>query len=211
MCGQNCFVSKMLWTRVSFSIKIDAVGGPGGQIFMNMKKYFELGMISLLEKDCIDNISVIEIIEEVGSCKGTFYKHYIDKHDLCLQCLKNQVYVEIDLTTPDWNSFFMACLATFRKSAKVVLHAFESSDINSVRNYNNAMFTQYLFNLYEKNGGDLSKPLVKEALTHFATFSTDIAMQWLNDGCKVRRESVAMLLQAVAPQSVYKEIYMQTI
>jgi len=177
---------------------------------MNMKKYFEMGMFNLLEKDCIDNISVIEIIEEVGSCKGTFYKHYIDKHDLCLQCLKNMVYCEIDLSTSDWNSFFVMCLTTFKKSAKEVLHAFESNDINSVRQYNNAMFNQYLTNLYEKNGGDLTKPLVKEAITHFATFATDIAMQWLNDGCKVSKESVALLLRAVAPQLVYREIYLIT-
>ena len=45
---------------------------------MNMKKYFEQGMLVLLEEKNIDNITVGEIIEEVGSCKGTFYKHYLN-------------------------------------------------------------------------------------------------------------------------------------
>lgn len=178
---------------------------------MNMKKYFEMGMMSLLEKDCIDNISVLEIIEEVGSCKGTFYKHYIDKHDLCLQCLTNLVYREIDLTIPTWNLFFAQCLTTFKKSAKAVLHAFESNDINSVRNYNDAMFLKYLTELYEKNGGDTAKPYAKEALSHFATVATNVAMRWLDEGCRESKDSVVQRLEAIAPQSVYYEIYQKTV
>lgn len=178
---------------------------------MNMKKYFELGMINLLEKDCIDNISVIEIIEEVGSCKGTFYKHYIDKHDLCLQCLKNLVYCEIDVSMTDWSAFFVSCLTIFKKSAKAVLHAFESNDVNSVRNYNISLFVQFLTDLYNRNGGDVSKPFIKEVITHYATCATHLAMQWLIDGCKTSQESVAALLEAIAPQTVYHEIYQQVV
>ena len=48
-------------------------------IIMNMKKHFELGMMHLLESKSIDSITVGELIEEVESSKGSFYKYYLDK------------------------------------------------------------------------------------------------------------------------------------
>ena len=48
-----------------------------------MKMLFEHSVWKLLEKTGIENITLNMLIEDVGSCKGTFYKYYVDKFGLC--------------------------------------------------------------------------------------------------------------------------------
>lgn len=174
---------------------------------MNMRKYFELGMMTLLERKSIDSVTVSELIKEVGSCKGTFYKHYIDKYDLCCSCLKNSVYAEISTGAADWESFMYQLLASFEKYGKAVLHAFESSDVNSIRAYHNEFMLDFLTKLYIKNGGDVTSGTNRASLEMCCLSATDITVRWLSGGCKESKETVIRLLRAVMPQSIFKEVY----
>ncbi len=173
---------------------------------MNMKKYFEQGMLELLESKSIDNITVGEIIEEVGSCKGTFYKHYLDKYSLCCACIQNHVFKEISGDAACWEQFMMQCLSVFEKHAKVVLHAFDSSDVNSARHSHENLTYKYLVKKYAENGGDMSSALNLLALKLYCSAVTDLVVGWLSDGCRESKESVYGLICAVMPQSVFKEL-----
>lgn len=173
---------------------------------MNMRKYFEQGMMQLLERKNIDSITVGEIIEEVGSCKGTFYKHYIDKYYLCCNCLENRVYSEISADTDNWGDFIMQCLTAFEKNGKVILHAFESKDVNSARRYHENFTTEYLIKQYLKNGGDASAALNLITLKLYGSAVTELITKWLAGGCKESKEEICSLICAVTPQTVFKEI-----
>ena len=173
---------------------------------MNMKKYFEQGMLVLLEEKNIDNITVGEIIEEVGSCKGTFYKHYLDKYSLCCACLQNRIYCEVSQDAESWEQFMKQCLSVFEKHARVVLHAFDSSDVNSARHYHENLTYKYLIKKYAENGGDMSSALNLLALKLYCSAITDLIMNWLSDGCKESKESICSLICAVMPQTVFREL-----
>ncbi|MBO5328517.1 MAG: TetR/AcrR family transcriptional regulator [Clostridia bacterium] len=172
-----------------------------------MKKYFELSMMNLLERKSIDEITVNELIEEVGSCKGTFYKHYVDKYDLCCKCLKNNVYNQISFDVLNWEEFMIQCLNVFEKYSNVVMHAFDSVDINSTRHFHEQSVTKLLENIIKANGGDATCELNKYSLQFCGVAITDITYKWIKDGRKESKESVLKLLRAVMPQSIYKQVY----
>lgn len=167
-------------------------------------------MLELLERKDIDSITVSEIIEEVGSCRGTFYKNYIDKYFLCCTSLQNYVYCNIRTDTPDWRDFIMQCLNAFEKNEKIILHAFNSKDVNSARHYHENLTTEYLVKQYIKNGGDASASLNLLALKLYGETVTELMVKWLSGGCKESNEEVFGLICAVAPQTVYKKVFAQS-
>ena len=173
---------------------------------MNMKKYFELGMLSLLESKYIDDITVGELISEVGSCKGTFYKHYIDKYDLCCSSFKNHVFNGVDANAASWKKYSMQLLNAFEKNAKVIIHAFESSDCNSARNSFENSLLSYLSREFTKNGGDLNSATNKMAMELCCKSVTDILMHWIKSTKKESKDTMQELLYAVMPQSIYEYV-----
>lgn len=177
---------------------------------MNMRKYFEQGMMDLLSRKNIDNITVGEIIREVGSCKGTFYKHYVDKYYLCCSSLQTYVYCDISSETDSWKSFIMQCLTAFEKREKVILHAFNSKDVNSARHFHENFTTEYLVKQYVKNGGDVSASLNLIALKLYGAAVTELIVKWLAGGCKESKEDIYCLICAVTPQTVFGQICKQS-
>lgn len=173
---------------------------------MNMKKYFEQGMMSLLERKNLDAITVGEIIEEVGSCKGTFYKHYLDKYGLCCCCFERHVYSMINKDAASWEEFIMQCLSAFENNTKAILHAFNSKDVNSPRRYHENLTSDYLVRQYVKNGGDASEGVNMITLKLYAVAVTEIIYNWLNGGCKESRQEIYGIICAVIPQAVFKQI-----
>lgn len=173
---------------------------------MNMKKYFEQGILTLLERKNIDSITVGEIIDEVGSCKGTFYKHYLDKYCLCCDCLQNRIYSGISADADTWEEFIMQCLTAFEKNDKVVYHAFDSEDVNSARKYHENFTAEYLIGKYARSGGDMSVALNILVLRLYSAAVTDLIVKWLAGGCKESKEDIFSLICAVTPRTVSKEI-----
>lgn len=181
-----------------------------GDDVMNMRKYFEQSMMALLERKDIDSITVREIIEDVGSCRGTFYKNYIDKYYLCSTCIQNHIYCEISADADTWEDFIMQCLNVFEKNGKIILHAFKSKDVNSARHYHEKFTTEYLVKQYMKNGGDKSTTLNLLSLKFYSALVTELLVKWLADDCKESKDDVCRLICAVAPQMVFKEVSIRT-
>lgn len=173
---------------------------------MNMKKYFELGMLKQLENKGIDEITVSELIEDVGSCKGTFYKYYVDKYDLCCACIKNHVYCNVSLSVQPWEDFILQCFAAFENISKIIVHAFESVDVNSVRHYHERLLTEYLTAQYIKKGGDVSSNINVTAVSMWASSITDITYNWLKGGKKEDKEEIISVLRAVMPQAISAQL-----
>ena len=174
---------------------------------MNMKKYFEMGLIKLLEQRSIDGITVNEIVAEVGSCKGTFYKHYLDKYDLCNPCFENNVFCYISDNISDWSDFVEQSLTAFEKFPSVVLHAFNSEDLNSARHTYENMVTEFLTKEFVRHGGAADVAMNRISLKICGASVTDIIMHWLKNGRIESKEAIVQLLHAVMPQVIYTKVY----
>lgn len=173
---------------------------------MNMKKHFEQGMLQLLETKSIDNITVGELIEVVGSSKGTFYKYYDDKYSLCCSCLKTYVYSEVSVEVDDWSTFVLQGLAAFERRPKVVMHAFDSKDFNSARNFHEEYVTSKLFSLFKQNAGIEPTQMQQYTIKLYSYAVTTLVNDWLKHACCATKDSLLKLICSLAPHTVCKYI-----
>lgn len=172
---------------------------------MNMKKLFEQSMWELLERKSIGNITVNMLVEQVGSCKGTFYKYFLDKFDLCCACLKNKVYGSVR-TDGGFGEFCMSSLEAFRQNATVMRHAFDSDEINSVRHFHEKLTAEML---YAVTGIDADGATNAErvCVDSYARTVTAMTADWLSRGCKESAADVLSYITAVAPQHISDKVY----
>lgn len=172
---------------------------------MDAKKFLEESLINILKKKSIDKIKVSEIIREVGTCKGTFYKYYCDKYDLLLSCFKNRVYNEVMKNADDWKSFTAFSLVAFSKMPSVTLNAFMSQDVNSIRKYHDNLLASYFENDLKKVK---DKSAINRGITHICAYGyTEIMLTWIQTGMKESVEELISYMQAAMPQSIYTEVY----
>lgn len=166
---------------------------------MKISYYLEKSLLNLLKTKSIDDIYVIEIINEIGTCKGTFYKYYRDKYDLLYHCFKDYIYKDIPVTSKSWDEFITRCLTVFEENSSVVLNAFCSTDMNSVRHYNEQIVRGFIVTERERKGLETVGSTYEYALNMFASYVTDIVIDWLRHGCKTPKSELAELMQATMP------------
>lgn len=175
---------------------------------MNMKKLFEQSMWDLLERKSIGNITVNMLVEQVGSCKGTFYKYYLDKFDLCCACLKNRLYDGIN-TDGGFEEFCASALDLFRQNATVVRHAFDSDEINSVRHYHEQLTAEILYSVTGISA-DGTTNAERVCVESYARNVTTMTVDWLCRNCKESAADLLSYITAVAPHRISERIYEKT-
>ena len=173
---------------------------------MNMKMLFEHSVWKLLEKTGIENITLNMLIEDVGSCKGTFYKYYLDKFDLCNSCFDSTVYDGIDRDCA-FGTFCEECFALFKTHVNVVRHAFDSADVNSARAHFENKIAERVSGLPTMRDAFGSDGLCAMCVSVFARSCGHLVAEWLGGGCEESIERLCEKVRALTPQYVYDAIY----
>lgn len=171
---------------------------------MKIEYYIETTLLKFLKTKSIDSIRVIDLIDETGVCKGTFYKYYQDKYSLMIRCFKNYFYDDILSGADGWESFITRSLSAFRSSPAVVLNAFNSQDINSLRSYHEDWTRKFLFKDC-KEGGEYYRYSVEV----FARYATEIIIEWLKSKCGESYTEVLKKMKAIMPVAVYEALYVK--
>ncbi len=174
---------------------------------MDMKKYFEISIFELLKKESLDQITVTDLIREVGSCKGTFYKYYMDKYDLCYKCLSANIYSKISFDVKEWEPFIEEFIKLMDHNSKILINAFAPKELNSPREYNNRLLSGAIATVLEKKGLDTSERLLAFTIRATGVFITEIIYEWFVLGKRETCEQVLEQIRAVFPQSIYREMY----
>lgn len=171
---------------------------------MNIAKFLETTAINILKTKPLDKFSVTEVINEVGTCKGTFYKNYKDKHDLVCSAFKNIIYKDIAETSDNYDQLVQNLLVEFKARHKVVYNAFTSVDINSVRYMNESILIDRL--LKDRANNNLTvNDSVKFSATIYARTTTYIIVEWLRNNCEGSMEQIENAIKLVFPIALAKE------
>ena len=173
---------------------------------MNTKKYIEATLKDFLKKRSIDKIKVNEIIREVGTCKGTFYKYYKDKYELLISCFDNYIYDEILSSAYYWDDFVYKCLEKFEKDPLMILNAFDSADVNSLRYYHETLISKYLENNLAACVDDRLNKISSFSIKICAINYTDIILRWLGGGMKESKEELISYMKAAMPQAICTKV-----
>ncbi len=174
---------------------------------MDIRKHFELRALELLEKVAIEDVTASRVINDVGSCKGTFYKYYLDKYDLCVNALKSGVYSKLNVEETNWRTFIKNYLTLVFDNADVLNNAFASNDINSPRAYNESLINGVLTNVAKRNGMNVE---LKENVFYIQVCAhsiTDISALYVKQFRGEPLSFVAEVIGGAMPSSLHKYIY----
>ncbi len=166
---------------------------------MKIEYYIETTLLQYLKTKPIDSIRVIDLIDEIGICKGTFYKYYKDKYHLLVCCFQKYYYDDILSGAEDWESFVLRSLNTFRKTPSVFLNAFDSQDINSLRNYHEELMGKYFLPSEPSEADEYFRYSVEV----FAHVTTDIVIEWLKNKCADSGQLLMKRMKAIMPVTLY--------
>lgn len=174
---------------------------------MDMKKHFERSMLNLLKEKCVDQITINELIQEVGSCKSTFYKYYVDKYDLCNKCLANNIYNQINFNESDWEKFLFNYIDVIGKNAKLIVNAFASTDISAPIFQGQRMIFDVLSRSLRAHGVDVEDETMGFVLHSCSVGLINIVNTWLKQGRTEDMQKFVQRIRNVTPKSIYAYIY----
>jgi AcrR family transcriptional regulator len=158
---------------------------------MNTKKALVQTMVSLLENNTIDKITVRSISEASGISKATFYKYFLDKFDLMMSLYKS-FYDHIDANQILHKKTGVEVLAFIRNNPKYFINAFKSQGQGSCYEVMLRMLITNCSRLYMANKGVAYLTSEEEALIEFNTAGImALTLRWINGGLKEAPEEIA--------------------
>ena len=167
---------------------------------MKIRFYIEKTLLELLKTKTIDKIFVSDIISEVGVCKGTFYKYYIDKYDLLNKTFENFFYADIEKDVGDGETILSRFIKIVRENSLVFEHALCSEDPNSLFNFNVENTKKCIRDNMKNAGKDLSgEPYYERVVDIYARCIMGIISDWLKNGCRESDDELIGLIHVVVP------------
>lgn len=170
---------------------------------MKIEYYIETTLLKFLKTKSIDSIRVIDLIDEIGICKGTFYKYYQDKYSLLIRVFQKHYYDDILKDAATWESFVNSSLNSFKGSPAVILNAFDSQDINSLRRYHEQLMRKYFFT----GKSEEEEEFYGYSADVFTRYSTDIIIEWLKGRCAAPCSDLIKKMKSIMPVTLYNGLY----
>lgn len=164
---------------------------------MKVEAFVESTLLSMLKHKTVTQIYVAKIIEEVGICKGTFYKYYCDKYDLLEKCF-NKTYYRNASSAGSLDEFLAVCLPAFRRTPKVVLHAMPESDPDSIFSYHSRLLYGYIAqDVGIAPAG--AEARIEYAMHFYADSITRMTAEWLASSAPVPPEKLIECIHDMKP------------
>ena len=148
---------------------------------MKIQYCLENTLLTMLKTRYIDDIKVKEILDDIGICKGTFYKYYCDKYDLLQHCFDHNFYNDIVDSSPDYQTYVHNLIDVVNKNKAIFLHAFQSNDVNNIKVHDKELVKTALTKTLKDTGVNINKTFLSHVLDLYSTGITDIILRWLKD------------------------------
>ena len=144
----------------------------------------------IMEKKCLEKITVQEIVDGCEMIRQTFYNHFIDKQDLVNWIYKTEVIDVVNDMTFDLKSeefikeCFLITLNTMYREKAFYVNAFKSSGQNSFLHFFGNVTVNNMKIWIEAQAGErIIKPIDKEFLAKScALLVTDVIFEWARSG-----------------------------
>ncbi|MDO5521573.1 MAG: TetR/AcrR family transcriptional regulator C-terminal domain-containing protein [bacterium] len=171
---------------------------------MDSKIQFVNALEELLYKKTLDEISVSELVNRTNISRRTFYRHFTDKYDLAswyFEQFYEATFGQI-VKGATWEEALLKYLDIYEEKKMVLLHAYDSQDINGLRNYD-IMLTVKTYETYLENKGvDIKDEKIRFAIDIASIGGTDMIIEWLKNGMKMKKEKLVELLKRTLPNDI---------
>ena len=163
-------------------------------------------MEKLLRAKNLEDISVMQIVDEAGVCRKTFYRNFIDKYDLADQCFAQFLDESFGMITSgeDWDSALLKYLELCESKADMLRHAYSSMDVNGMRE-SDIKSTRKTYEKYlVAKGADISTVEMEFAIEIASRGGTDMVIKWIMNGMKEERFLLKELIKRTLPKDLLK-------
>ena len=171
---------------------------------MKIEFFLESTLMNELKTKSIDNIHVKDLIEELGICKGTFYKYYQDKYDLVVHVFENKFYRAV-ATEASWEKFVVGSMKVFRSAPDAVYNAFLSNDINSIAHYHKQRIKKLFLAERAANKLPVEGIEIEYAVNILTWLINETTLAWLKGGCAETEEEALAMIKRLMPYAIVEE------
>lgn len=167
--------------------------------FKNTAAKMNRALLTLLERKEFNDISILEICEEAGVNRSTFYSHYDNTYDLLrethaglingffeefgsdlsLDDLKNMEADELIFVSPQ----YLVPYLRFIKKHKRIFKVYNNSNAFSINTTDQLLIDNVFVPIYAKNGVT-DKTVVQYMSKYFLSGITAITTEWVNRDCE---------------------------
>ena len=166
--------------------------------FRNTAAKMNRALLSLLERKEFKDISIMEICEEAGVNRSTFYAHYENTYDLLRETHAglitgffeeiNQTVNVVDIQKLDADDLifispqYLVPYLRFVKKHKQIFKVYNNSNAFAIDTTDQLLIDNVLVPIYAKNGVT-DKTVVTYMSKYFLSGVTAITTEWVNRDC----------------------------
>ena len=146
----------------------------------DIRKKLSEAMEYLLSRKNLDDIPVSEIAKMAGVSRRTFYRHFCDKYEL-VNWYYDEFYEESFgsiVLGAGLEEALTQCLKIYRQKRSVLKHAYESRDINGLKNHDIEITRRIYETFLKQRGADIRSEIMWFSI-EIAVRGGDMVIQWM--------------------------------
>ena len=162
----------------------------------DIRKKLSEAMEYLLSRKNLDDIPVSEIAKMAGVSRRTFYRHFCDKYEL-VNWYYDEFYEE------SFGSIVLG-LKIYRQKRSVLKHAYESRDINGLKNHDIEITRRIYETFLKQRGADIRSEIMWFSIEIAVRGGSDMVIQWMLGNIDLPAEKMARLICETLPEEIKK-------
>lgn len=171
------------------------------------KEILAESFIELAQTKPIDRISIINIVENCGTTKPTFYRYFKDKYDLIAWIYIREAQKIVDKIGTNgylWRDTLLDGLRFYEKNRKFMLNALKhtsgrDSFINQINKADIEFITE---EIKKKTGADKLTDDLTAMVKIYCYGTGQYLCEWLTDSKPAPCETVASVMEATIPEQL---------
>lgn len=172
-----------------------------GEETMDTKRIISTALLDLLKDHRFDDITVQDVIEKAHVSRSTFYRHFEDKYELMTWHYQDYLDTLTNVSSFDsWRKNLVLALSFLQANSSYYKKVLKTSDGKALWKQIYDHSYKAFINFYEANFPEAFQDTDTILRIKFYCYgSTDLACEWLRDGCPVDAEKFADILTDFVP------------
>ncbi|MCR5161949.1 MAG: TetR/AcrR family transcriptional regulator [Lachnospiraceae bacterium] len=165
-----------------------------------------IALISLLENQSLDEVSIKDILRESGVSRSTFYRRYRDKYDLLnknYQCLLDNTINRI-ATGFSYKKAFFSLYEALREYPAFFRNALSSNDPNGLKEYIYRESYRMYSELLSMEGFDMKSAYNELLLTGYLRGALEVTCEWAASGMDQSLEMLFEISYELIPHQIQR-------
>ena len=175
----------------------------------DIRKKLSEAMEYLLSRKNLDDIPVSEIAKMAGVSRRTFYRYIIQvfsAHEL-VNWYYDEFYEESFgsiVLGAGLEEALTQCLKIYRQKRSVLKHAYESRDINGLKNHDIEITRRIYETFLKQRGADIRSEIMWFSIEIAVRCGSDMVIQWMLGNIDLPAEKMARLICETLPEEIKK-------